>query len=217
MKTAIWPLEFVKSMPIERGAELGQLDELGFEDDAVERHVDCRDHRLHVGDVIGRAAQPDRVEPPVDRHSGVDGLAERRVVAPRRLGARPGIVGVAGQAVRTERRLVRDEQVVRLDAGTLAQEADDLADVRIFELHELEGVAGRIAHRRRNVGGDGAGLVALDGDRRRAGRDRHVDGVVAAGRCRNARRRGDRKAHDQDGFDLLEADLPNQALEALRA
>src|SRR4051794_27821810 len=104
-------------------AGFGQLDELGLENNAVERNVDRRDHRLHVRDIVGRAAQPDGVEAAVDGHSGVDRLAERRIVAARGLRAWAGIVAAAGQAVRTERGLARNEQVVRLDARALAEES----------------------------------------------------------------------------------------------
>src|SRR5439155_24501347 len=144
-------------------------------------------------------------------------LAEWRFVASGGLAARPRIVAVAGQAVRPERRLARDEQVVRLDGRALAQQPDDLADVGIFELDELEGLARGITHGRREVGRDHARLAALDRDCRGPRRHRHVDRLVAAWACGDARRGRDREAHDEDGFDLLETDLPDQALEARRS
>ena len=56
---------------------------------------------------------------------------------------RPRIVIIAGQAVRSEGRLARNEEIVRFDRGALAEQADDFADVGIFQQHQ--------SHRRRRA------------------------------------------------------------------
>ena len=72
-----------------------------------------------------------------------EGLAERHALL-LRLVLAADIIGLVGRGGRAEAGLAADEDVVGLDRLALDEQADHLADVGIFERHQLVGIAGRI-------------------------------------------------------------------------
>ena len=210
------PLALAKSMPSAFDPEFGQLDHLGLQHHAVDGNVDHRDHRLESRDLVGRASQPDCVQAAVDRDRGVDRLAEGLVARSRRLGGRLRLVGVARQAVRSERWLFGDEDVVRFH-GRVGEQADDLGHVGIFEKHQL--VAGLAFGRAEELCPAAApwkrasGVILVP---RRAGADHDVDNLVAVARCRDCRVGVDGEMKHEDAFGLNELDRPHEPLQAAR-
>ncbi len=122
-------------------AAFGQFDKLGFEDHRVDRYVDQVDLLLDPRDPIGAARDPDRVEPAINAKSVAERLAERKLLLLLRLILHVAETGLQILRQRTEAWLAADEDIVGRDNFALRQQANDLADVGIFEGHQLVGIA----------------------------------------------------------------------------
>ena len=105
-----------------------------------------------MGDPLGRARNPDRVEPPVDPQP----VAERLAQLARRLGAlvlQLQVLRLVARSQRAKPRLTADEHVVGLDRRAFDQQSDHFADIGVFERDQLKTLTRADTHRRGEIAG----------------------------------------------------------------